>query len=208
MKTEEIEILQASYQGKTGKVKELLSRDPNLAQTTDFKGENWEAGTSALTLACCNGSIDTVTLLVQTGAKIDTTSNDGTALACASFSGHYEVVEFLLDSGANPNKGSSCGDTPLHAAAIKGYTNVCERLIESGAKVDAKTTEGTTDLIMTGPPVCGESPLHLAVAYGHVDTIKLLIRKGANKGITDHSGQKPIHWAGRYKQSGLIELLE
>ena len=208
MKTEEKQILVACYQGNVAKVKSLLSQNANLAKTTDFDGAEWEKGSSTLTLACGGGSLEIVKLLVNAGADLDAVGKDGTALLSASFSGQLDIVRYLLDRGADPNKESESGESALHAAALRGHVDVCNLLVLKGAEINAQTTQGTTDLISTSPPVCGETPLHLAVAKGSTDVVSLLLQKGADKEVTDHIGQKPIHWAGRYNRREMIKLLE
>ena len=207
MKTEEEVMLKACFQGDLEAVKNLLSQDPSLASTIDVDGQDWEEGSSSLTLACCSGSLEIVKLLVETGADLDAVGKDGTPLMFASFAGQLDIVRYLLDSGAEPNKTARSGESSLHAAAIKGHVDVCDVLIRNGAKIDAQTTQGTTDLISTSPPVCGESALHLAVAQGHTEVVNLLLEMGANTEITDHTGQKPLHWAGRYNRKDLIKVL-
>uniref|UniRef100_H2YXS8 Uncharacterized protein n=1 Tax=Ciona savignyi TaxID=51511 RepID=H2YXS8_CIOSA len=41
-----------------------------------------------------------------------------TSLHLASYFGHKEVVEVLLDRGADPNIRNHTGDSPLHKAAL------------------------------------------------------------------------------------------
>ena len=94
------------------------------------------------------------------------------------------------------------------AAAYRGQTSIGQVLIENGAVINCRTTNGTTDFFKTSPPVCGESPLHLAAACGHKDFAELLLRHGADRGIKDHTGQTPKHWAARYGNEELINLLK
>ena len=49
-----------------------------------------------------------------------------------SWNGHLEIVQFLLQNGADPNSISPNGFTPLHIAAWGGWKRVAKALIESG----------------------------------------------------------------------------
>ena len=92
-------------------------------------------------------------------------------------------------------------------AAYKGLYSIGQLLIERGSEVNCQTTEGTTDMFNTSPPVVGESPLHLAATYGHREFVELLLEHGADKNVLDRAGQKPLHWAARHRQDELLDLL-
>ena len=209
MKKNEIDILQACYQGNIKIVKDLLGQDPTLASTVDSEGEEWEKGSSTLALACCDGHIDIINELLAAGAPVDPVGQDGTPLLNAAYFGHTEAVDILLKAGADPNISSASGETPLLAAALGGYVEIGKLLIEKGANINSQTSKGTTDLFDgTTPPVCGETLLHFASAYGHKDFLNLLLENGADKNIMDQAGQKPIHWATRYRQKETLDLLK
>ncbi|RZC37193.1 protein phosphatase 1 regulatory subunit 12B-like, partial [Asbolus verrucosus] len=53
-----------------------------------------------------------------------------------------EMVEFLVDHGADVNKGDNEGWTPLHATASCGFLYIAKYLIEKGANVAAVNNDG------------------------------------------------------------------
>jgi hypothetical protein len=53
-----------------------------------------------------------------------------------------EVVEYLLEQGADRDKQDSNGDTPLHTAAIRGHLEMAKALMRYGANLDAKNRRG------------------------------------------------------------------
>lgn len=55
--------------------------------------------------------------------------------------GHVELIQFLINSGANPNLRDSDGDTPLHFCELP---EVAELLIMNGADPTAVNNEGDT----------------------------------------------------------------
>jgi ankyrin repeat protein len=63
----------------------------------------------------------------------DGAEDDETALSMAAEAGHKEVVQLLLDNGADFARCNSTGDSPLHLAAITGKAEVVKLLLDHGA---------------------------------------------------------------------------
>ncbi|CAB1322551.1 unnamed protein product, partial [Coregonus sp. 'balchen'] len=57
-----------------------------------------------------------------------------------------EMVQFLVESGTDVNRGDNEGWTPLHAAASCGFIQITKYLIEHGARVGAVNSEGELPL--------------------------------------------------------------
>ena len=88
----------AAYNGDTALVSRLIAEGVDI-NVWDRHGRN------ALTLACERGHLEVVRLLVNSGAWVDPFEDyDGymTPLMCAAQTGRIEIVEHLLDHGANP----------------------------------------------------------------------------------------------------------
>ncbi|CAG0910827.1 unnamed protein product, partial [Cyprideis torosa] len=62
------------------------------------------------------------------------------------------MVEFLVASGADINRGDNEGWTPLHATASCGFLSIARFLIESGARVDAANNDGDLPLDVADSP--------------------------------------------------------
>jgi uncharacterized protein len=199
------EFFQASYKGDTNTVRRLLGSNPSLAKLPGSPA--WDRA-MPLTLAALGGHLEIAKLLLDAGAPVNPMSNDGSALLMGAWGRHESIVHLLLQAGANVNLASASGETPLMAAALKGHVAIAKLLLDQGANVNAQTTKGTTDFFNTSPPVCGESALHLASAEGIREMVELLLANGASKGVVDHSGQRPMHWAARHHHESLISLLK
>jgi hypothetical protein len=69
-----------------------------------------------------------------------------TAVHHASFYGHADLVERLVDFGADVDARDVIGWSPLHYAALKGRTDTCVALLHCGADVMALTHTRKTPL--------------------------------------------------------------
>lgn len=80
------------------------------------------------------GDIQKAGLLIKHGAAINPIEEEyqSTPLGMAARWGHSEMVEFLIDHGADPNKSGAIWATPLAWAKKKGYPAIEEILRKAG----------------------------------------------------------------------------
>ena len=102
----------------------------------------------------------------------------------------YQIVDALLEAGADPNMPNNINATPLHMAAYKGMTDVVARLLQQNAYLNIQTSnEGLT-------------PLHNAAFYAHIGVIHVLLSNHADPNILDYAnGMAPLHIACSLKGS-------
>jgi ankyrin repeat protein len=155
-------------------------------------------GSTALHLACYQGSNDCVELLLEAGAQIDARTNDGrTPLSVAVENGHAGTAMLLIVKGADCH---SCDRrllrTPLHWAVLSGFLDCSIQLLERGGSksIDALDRAHHT-------------PLLLAVLHKHVEIATFLVKKGANLDKADKEGNTPLHIAAGYGHQALVSLL-
>jgi ankyrin repeat protein len=65
----------------------------------------------------------------------------------SSYRGHSDVVDYLLQNGAQVNAKANCQATSLHYASECGHLDICKLLIEYGADVNIKNEYGMTAYI-------------------------------------------------------------
>ena len=110
-----------------------------------------------------------VTALLEAGAGTMARYGGMMALHWAASAGHADVVQRLLEHGANVDAtdySHNDSRTALHGAAWEGHADVVTRLLEHGADVNAKTKYGSTALDF---------------AEGHADVVRVLREAGAKK---------------------------
>ena len=69
-------------------------------------------------MACRDGNVRLAVLLINRGADLDTVDGEHHAspLGWAAFFGRAQIVEILIDAGANPNQTNLHGLTPKQCA--------------------------------------------------------------------------------------------
>lgn len=108
-----------------------------------------------------------------------------------------EILELLLDKGANVGARNHIGQTPLFCAVIYDNPEGVKMLIAKGAKVNVRQNDGRT-------------PLHWAADNGYYDVVKVLIANQANRNAKDASGNTPLDYAlkGRSEAKGDANLMK
>lgn len=111
------------------------------------------------------GNLDVVTEMLNTDASlIAAVDADGyTPLHRASYEGHCQVVELLLDRGAAVNAKTADGWTALHSATYWGQAEVMTKLISRGADVNSRTAGSQTPLHLAASAPNGGNPKALQI---------------------------------------------
>jgi uncharacterized protein len=102
-------------------------------------------------------------------------------VALASVFGHFEVVRYLYERGADINAAATNGSgyNALTGAVAGGHTEIVKWLLERGANSNYRY----------GP---GYSPLLTAAANGHLEIVKFLLEHGADPHATSDAGKSAL----------------
>jgi uncharacterized protein len=146
------------------------------------------------------GDVTACRLLLRHGLSLTSLGAD-LGLSGAAFHGHWQLCEFMIESGANARYGDPLtGETPLHAAVSNDdrlrYDLVVKVLLRAGADANAVTIpEMETGAFMRDCRTRGETPLHRAAVFGTRETLELLLAAGADRERMDARGETPLSWA-------------
>jgi ankyrin repeat protein len=166
-------------------------------------------GVSLLQWCAYYGDVSAIKFLLSRGAEL-ASLGPNIDLNGAVYHGHWQLTQFLLESGADPNDADAeTGETPLHSAIVKpnllSTSRVVALLLAHGANPNCKTKNGViTGAFMRDCRTKAETPLHRAAAFGNEETIKLLLGAGAVIDAQDANGDTPLGWASWYGRPNAI----
>jgi uncharacterized protein len=146
---------------------------------------------TALMFAARVGDLESAKLLVAAGAKVTDADAWGvSATAMAAHAGFRDLVEFLLEKGADPNA-SGAGFTALHAAIMHRDEPMVRALLSHGADPNAPVRNWTPTRRSSrdwnfNPELVGATPFWLAARATDPGIMRLLAEHGANAKAVHH----------------------
>jgi ankyrin repeat protein len=148
-----------------------------------------------LGIAVLTGSIASMEVLLDAGARVNSEASAVPPLWAASFQCKPAATSILIGRGANVNtrRGRS-GLTPLLIACQSHCSSVARLLLESGADPHAATVDGVT-------------PLMAAAWWGSVPVMRLLLAHDPDLLATDHAGHDGVYFASLRGHAECLRLL-
>jgi ankyrin repeat protein len=155
---------------------------------------------------CCDGDVNELDRLLGNEhyrRQINDIGCDGYTLLCwASSMGYLEIVQVLINHGADVNKKDRYGSPPLNDASICGHLDIVKELIKNGASINGRDTNG-------------ETPLHVASTRGYSEIVLELFRSAERYDLSIESlvndrgykGWTPLHLASMYDKVEVIQIL-
>lgn len=173
-------------------ISDLLERGAKVNSLNSFNGA------CPLAMACQNGDLDVVSILVAAGAAVDAVDSQGlTPLHHAIRSRHDPVARALVAAGAGLDTVDATGESALMHAVDERLPSVVRLLLEHGADAELATPSGETPLMRAArtnnPGITrillahgcdvrarnnvGDKAFDIAVACGSFDVTKCLLRE-------------------------------
>lgn len=142
------------------------------------------------------GDSSGVRRLIRLGVDVSAKDKSGQSpLAWAVSLGHADVVQLLLEAGADANARGESG-TVLMYASFNGDADVVALLLKGGADVGMEGENGLTALTY-------------AIFHGHTYVTALLLKAGADVNAKVEGGRTPLMIAviGEHSSTDIAELL-
>ena len=149
-------------------------------------------GDTALMFAARSSDLTSARLLVAGGANVDDADAWGvSATSLAAHAGSVRIVQFLLETGADPNV-SRPGFTALHNAVMRRDEQMVGALLDHGADPNEPLrvwtpTRRAADDFNFSPDLIGASPFWLAARFSTPAVMRLLVQAGADP-LSVHEG--------------------
>ncbi|XP_064641766.1 protein phosphatase 1 regulatory subunit 16A-like isoform X9 [Lineus longissimus] len=170
--------------------------------------------------AASRNDIEEVQHLLNANVSPDVTNEDGlTALHQCCIDDNENMMQLLIEFGANVNAQDSELWTPLHAAATCGHVHLCKYLIEKGADLLAVNADGnmpydicedelTLDFIeseMAKKGITQEliDDTRISVEKNMLQDVQKLHKEGRDLIFVDRNGATPLHIAAA---NGYVEV--
>ena len=136
-------------------------------------------------------------------------------LHVACFKGFSRIVVQLITAGADVNKRSRCGSTPLMMAVYEGHADTVSQLLKYGADVNAVRVENEslfsrflfTVISTVGKFSRGDSALHFACDKGFSKIIEKLVDSGSYLNQRNYDGNTPLMLAVKSKNWKAVNLM-
>ena len=180
--------------GNLPKAEALLAENPRLLNSSSSSVHFMVS--TPLTTAVRANQLEMAAWLLQRDADPDKSDPDAPPLHHAAQLGYADLLQLLVDHGADiEGPGFRHNGPPIHAAAALRHVEVIDLLVTLGADVDGRDDYSETAL--------------MAAAWeGETASVAALLRLGANARAENSNGQSALSMARRWKHGGIVRLLE
>lgn len=182
-----IALVHSAYKGDIATIEDLISRGADV---------NEQSKVSPLMAAADNNQAAALLLLLKKGARVNDRSvfNGMTALHFSARKGYNDLVNHLINSGANLELTDNDGFTPLWSTAFTDKGATIELLLRKGANIRHLDANGNN--IITA-----------AAANGSNKTIQLLVARGVDPGNKNKFGRTALFDAIEHNKIDTVRLL-
>lgn len=186
-------LISAAQNNHLDVVKELLNHQAKV----NTKNDN---DTNALGMAIINNNLEIVYELLQSKADIEIKTQGYTPLMLAGAFDNKDIMDLLIQNGANINAKTESGQTALELTVLDGKKTAVEVLLKHGVNINELGSNGNTALMS-------------AAGTDNYELVKYLINAGADTKIQNSLGYNALDFAvAAYEQNKksfqIIDYLE
>lgn len=187
-------------------------------------------GYTPLSWACDYGDVTLVDRLLKAGADINHPPENGgpSSLWAAAYCSHTEIIQHLIERGAEVNWTTESRGSPLYTAASMNSIDIVRELLQHGADVNLKggfhlrplniaAYSGYLEIVQMlldrGIEVNPDedyrygSALGAAARAGHAEIVRLLLKKGWNVDQKIKTYISPLVAASTYGHADVVQAL-
>ncbi len=174
--------------------KDILKRVKNsITAKRELARLGIEYGETSFVERATKGNYLAVKLFLLSGMAPNTENNNGVPALVAAVK-YPEILQILLNAGADVNAKDNDGVMALMLASATGNTTSMKLLRSKGGSVNERTDNGSTALF-------------LAVAGGHYDAAKLLLLWGADPNGRNNAGLSVLKLAELRGREDIVNLV-
>ncbi len=138
--------------------------------------------------------INIIKELLANGADLNANIYGDPLLFVATYLGNIQVIQTLIDNGAEINKANKYGITPLFVAVEANNMDITQLLLNNNANVNVTNQFNQT-------------PLMSAVLKYNQQLMKILIWAGADMNIKDKAHMSALDYARSFDDTNMLEGL-
>lgn len=211
-----LKLIKAACEGRTGEFKGLLDAGADINAL--------EQSTTALVAATVCNQLEAVRTLIELGASVNLPDQDRfTPLSYAVLNQRPDIIQLLVESGADLRITYGNGDNLLTAAVKIRDQPTVDKLIELRANVDRTNSLEQSALALASRDTgivrslldakadltdpANQNALVVAVVHKLTDTVQLLLSAGANPDAVDENGKAVLTHAAEQGDAGLVRSL-
>ncbi|KAK3857055.1 hypothetical protein Pcinc_025124 [Petrolisthes cinctipes] len=178
-------MVREAAQGHTQALSTLLSTHPD-------KVDGKSSGKTCLQVACHQGHMDIVRLLLHHKASLDIADDDGDlALHYSAFGNQPEIMELLLRKNASINVVNKGRCSALHVAVNKQHSACVKVLIKYNCDINIQDSYGDTAL----HDAIGKESIEILELLGNSPNLDLTLRNKRGFNVLHHAALKGNNFA-------------